>query len=150
MSMRKQQIVPRSTVKTGAYSPGILAGDLVFVSGQGPLKPGTTEIVGTTIEEQTHQTMQNIKAVLDAAGCMMDDCVKLGAHLANIEDFDRYNRIYSSFFREPFPARTTVQSKLWGGLLVEIDAIAIKGCGHAGPAMPMRRAAEAPSAMTSP
>jgi 2-iminobutanoate/2-iminopropanoate deaminase len=129
MPKRKHRIVPGVASNTGAYSPGIAVGNFVFISGQGPLKPGTTDIVGITIEEQTRQTLENVRAVLDAAGCTMDDCVKLNAYLADIRAFDRYNAVYATFFREPLPARTTVQSELWGGILVEIDAIAIKGCG---------------------
>jgi 2-iminobutanoate/2-iminopropanoate deaminase len=62
----------------------------------------------------------------------MDDCVKVTAHLLNINDFDRYNAVYREFFSKPYPARTTVQSGLWNGMLVEIDAIAVFGAGRQG------------------
>lgn len=109
------------------FSPGLVVGEMVFVAGQGPIDPATGRISGTTIEAQTELTLQNVKRVLDAAGCSMDDCVKVTAHLAKIEDFDRYNSVYRRFFNKPYPTRTTVQSALWGGMLVEIDAIAIRG-----------------------
>jgi len=109
----------------GAYSPGIQAGGMVFVSGQGPLDPNSQQIVGTTIEEQTTLTLQNVQRVLKAAGADMDDCVKVSVHLLNIKDFDRFNAIYKTFFKAPYPARTTVQSGLWSNILVEIDAIAV-------------------------
>ena len=125
--MRKRQITPGIASNTGAYSPGIAVGQMVFVSGQGPLDRKTKKIIGKTIEEQTRVTLQNVQAILKAAGSSMNDCVKLTAYLSNMRHFDRYNSVYKTFFRDPLPARTTVQAKLWGGILVEIDAIAIKG-----------------------
>jgi 2-iminobutanoate/2-iminopropanoate deaminase len=59
----------------------------------------------------------------------MDDCVKTTVHLLHIEDFERFNAVYRTFFNKPYPARTTVQSVLWHGILVEIDAVAVRGCG---------------------
>lgn len=120
----KQAISGENVVRaTGAYSPGLRVGEFIFVSGQGPIDPGTGKITGRTIEEQTRQTLNNVKAVLLAAGASMDDCVKVAAHLQDINDFDRFNEVYSGFFKDPKPTRTTVQSVL-SGILVEIDAIA--------------------------
>jgi len=129
MSEKKIAIYPNGE-KPGLppYSPGIVVGQLVFVAGQGPMDTVSGKVVGTTIEEQTDLTLKNVKRVLDAAGCSMDDCVKVTAHLANMDDFDRYNAVYRKFFNKPYPTRTTVQSVLWGGMLVEIDALAVKGC----------------------
>jgi 2-iminobutanoate/2-iminopropanoate deaminase len=129
MVKRKRKITTGVESNTGAYSSAVCVDDSVFVSGHGPLKPGTQEIVGRTIEEQTRQTLKNIQTVLAAADCDLDDCVKMTVYLADMNDFDRYNSVYKSFFMEPLPARTTVQATLWGGILVEIDAVAIKGCG---------------------
>ena len=109
------------------YSPGVVVGSMVFVAGQGSLDPATGEVVGSTIEEQTELTLRNVQRVLEAAGCTMNDCVKVTAHLTDMNDFDRYNAVYRKFFVKPYPARTTVQSVLWSGILVEIDAIALKG-----------------------
>jgi len=108
---------------TGRYSPGLRAGDFVFVSGQGPLDPDTGKVVGETIEEQTRQTLNNVKAILEAAGATMDDCVKMTVHLQDIDEFARFNEAYGGFFKDPRPPRTTVQSGL-SGIRVEIDAIA--------------------------
>jgi 2-iminobutanoate/2-iminopropanoate deaminase len=127
--MSKEPIYPAKDTATGAYTPGIAIGETIYVSGQGALDPVTGEIKGTTIEEQTRLVMENIERVLSAAGCTMDDCVKLSAHLRNIDDFPRYNEVYRSFFTKPYPARTTVESVLAHGLLVEIDAIAVRGAG---------------------
>jgi 2-iminobutanoate/2-iminopropanoate deaminase len=114
---------------SGAYSPGLRVGDWIFVSGQGPMDPKTGQVCGQTIEEQTRQTLNNVKAILEAAGATMDDCVKVTAHLADIRDFARYNKVYETFFRDPKPTRTTVQSGLLD-ILVEIDAIAYKPQGR--------------------
>jgi len=122
----KQQITGKRVPRpTGAYSPGLRVGDFIFVSGQGPLDPESGQVVGTTIEEQTRQTLSNIQAILEAAGAAMDDCVKVTVHLKDINDFARFNKVYETFFGDPKPTRTTVQSGL-EGILVEIDAIAYK------------------------
>ena len=128
MAATKQPIYPDRDTSTGPYSPGIVVGDVVYIAGQGPLEPATGAIVGGTIEEQTELTLRNVHRVLQADGCTMDDCVKVGVHLLDIGDFERFNSVYRTFFTKPYPARTTVQSVLWGGILVEIDAIAVRGC----------------------
>ena len=132
MTDQKRAVFPAGTSSDAGppFSPGLVVGDAVYVAGQGPLDPHTHEIAGTTIEEQTRLTLENVRRVLEAAGCAMDDCVKVTAHLARIEDFDRYNAVYRTFFEQPYPVRTTVQSVLWGGMLVEIDAVAVKGCAR--------------------
>jgi 2-iminobutanoate/2-iminopropanoate deaminase len=110
----------------GPYTPGLRVGDFVFVSGQGPLDPATGKIVGETIEQQTERTLENVKAILAAAGAGMADVVKVSAHLSDLALFDRYNRVYATYFPDPKPTRTTVGSQLLG-ILVEIDAIAYVG-----------------------
>jgi 2-iminobutanoate/2-iminopropanoate deaminase len=131
-TVKKEPIYPGKDTPSGAYTPGIAIGETVYVSGQGPLDPATGKIVGTTIEEHTRVTLENVKRVLAAAGCEMDDCVKVSAHLANIDDFPKYNEVYRMFFQKPYPARTTVGSALSHGMLVEIDAIAVRGSGKRG------------------
>jgi 2-iminobutanoate/2-iminopropanoate deaminase len=125
--MPKQQITTQSGASPiGAYSQGIRAGDFIFVSGQGPLDPVTGQIVGETIEEQTARVLENIKAILEAGGATMADVVKVSAHLSDLSMFDRYNKVYATYFPNPKPARITVGSQLLG-ILVEIDAIAYVG-----------------------
>jgi len=125
--MPKQQITTKSGASPiGAYSQGLRAGDFIFVSGQGPLDPATGQIVGENIEEQTARVLENIKAILAAAGATMADVVKVSAHLSDLALFDRYNKVYSTYFPDPKPTRTTVGSQLLG-ILVEIDAIAYVG-----------------------
>jgi len=127
MDMSKQQITTQSGASPiGAYSQGIRAGDFIFISGQGPLDPATGKIVGETIEEQTTRVLENIKAILEAGGATLSDVVKVSAHLSDLAMFERYNKVYASYFPNPKPARTTVGSQLLG-ILVEIDAIAYVG-----------------------
>jgi len=108
---------------TGAYSQAIRAGDLVYVSGQGPLDPATLEVVGSTVEEQTEVTIRNLDSVARAAGGSLGDVVKVSAFLASIDDFPEFNTTYERLFATlPRPARTTTGAEL-RDILVEIDAV---------------------------
>lgn len=122
MKEKKAVRTDKAPTPAGPYSQGIVYGDLVFVAGQGPLNPATGKI-GETIEEQTRQVLENIKAILEAAGAGMDDVLKCTVHLADMGDFARFNQVYKEYFSEPYPVRTTVGSSL-NGILVEIDVIA--------------------------
>ena len=125
--MTKKQISTKTGASPiGAYSQGWIAGDFVFVSGQGPLDPETGKIVGETVEEQTARVLENIQAILEAAGASMSDVVKVAVHLSDLDLFKRFNQVYATYFPDPKPARTTVGSQLLG-ILVEIDAIAYLG-----------------------
>jgi 2-iminobutanoate/2-iminopropanoate deaminase len=119
---------PEKEKSPGAYSAAIEVDGWVYVSGQGPVDPRTAQPVRGTIEEETLYTLNRIKKILEAAGCSLNDVVKSTVHLADIEDFDRYNATYREFFKAvtPLPARTTVQSVLWNAIKVEIDVIARK------------------------
>lgn len=124
--MKKSKIIHperKPGFNTGAYSDGVVAGGFLFVSGQAAVDFNTSSFVLGTIEEETHLTLQNIKAIIEAAGATMDDVVKSTVHLADINEFDRYNKIYSEYFTGIRPARTTVQSVLAEGIKVEIDCI---------------------------
>jgi 2-iminobutanoate/2-iminopropanoate deaminase len=107
----------------GAYSHALVAAGLVFVSGQVPREP-LTGLVPEGIEAQTRLALKNVESILQAAGASMKDVVKVTAHLADLALFDEFNRTYSEFFIQPFPARTTVGSQL-RGVLVELDVIAV-------------------------
>ncbi|HLU94885.1 MAG TPA: Rid family detoxifying hydrolase [Membranihabitans sp.] len=109
---------------TGAYSDGIIVDGMLYVSGQASVDFKTSKFQLGTIEEETHRTMQNLKAIIEAAGSSMDHVVKCTVHLADIQDFNRYNVVYSSYFGDVKPARTTVQSVLAENLKVEIDCVA--------------------------
>jgi len=101
----------------------VVAGDAVYTAGQ----TGTDaegNLVAGGIAEQTRQTLENVRACVEAAGSTMDDVVKVNAYLADLADFADYNEVYREFFLEPYPARTSVQAGLPAGVLVEIEAIA--------------------------
>jgi 2-iminobutanoate/2-iminopropanoate deaminase len=112
----------------GAYSQGWRAGDFIFVTGTGPINPGTGELVGSEIEPQTEQTINNILAILEAEGATLNDVVKVNVHLSDTGLFARYNAVYAKRFSRPYPVRTTVGSNLGHtpGMLIEIDCIAYK------------------------
>ena len=108
------------------YSQAITAGGLVFVSGQLGLKPDHAEMVGDSIAEQTEQVMQNLAAILSAAGSGLDRLVKTTVFLTNLDDFQGMNEVYARHVGEQPPARATVEiGRLPSGALVEIEAVAL-------------------------
>jgi 2-iminobutanoate/2-iminopropanoate deaminase len=113
----------RAPAPGGAYSQGLRVGNFIFTAGQGPWDSATRQVVGETIEEQTIQTLENIGAILEAAGASMSDVVKTTVHLSDMNLFSRFNQVYTRYFPEPKPVRTTVGSQLLG-LQVEIDVVA--------------------------
>src|SRR5665647_1226886 len=108
---------------TGAYSDGVIVDGFLFVSGQACVDFKTSKFVLGTIEEETRLTLNNIQAIIKAAGASMDDAVKCTVHLRDINEFDRYNAVYAEYFLGVKPARTTVQSVLAENIKVEIDCI---------------------------
>jgi len=110
----------------GPYSPGILAGAYVFLSGQIPIDPATGELVDGDVAAQTDQVMRNLNAVLRAAGTSIQRVVKTTIYLADLEDFAVVNGVYARHVGTPAPARATVQvARLPRNARVEIDAIAL-------------------------
>lgn len=108
---------------TGAYSDGVVVNGLLFVSGQAAVDFQTSQFVLGTIEEETTRTLDNIKSIVEAAGASMENVVKCTVHLSDISEFDRYNKVYATYFPGIKPARTTVQSVLAERIKVEIDCI---------------------------
>ena len=114
----------------GPYSQAIQAGGFVFVSGQIPLDPATGDLVSGSVEEETARVLDNIRAILEAAGLGMGDVVKTTVYLADLGDFARVNKVYGRYFESEPPARATVQvAALPRGARVEIEAIAAAGKG---------------------
>ena len=110
------------------YSQAIVAGGLVFVSGQLALRPDHAEIVGETIGEQTLQVFANLRAILEEAGSGLDRLVKTTVYLADLADFAGMNEVYARQVGDTPPARATVEvSALPSGAIVEIEAIALAG-----------------------
>jgi 2-iminobutanoate/2-iminopropanoate deaminase len=107
------------------YSQAVKAGDLVFVSGQVPLNPETKKVVQGGIEAQTRQVLNNVKAIVEAAGSSIEKIVKVTVFLEDISDFKKMNDVYCTYFKKNPPARTTVQAHLlMPELLIEIDVTA--------------------------
>lgn len=110
----------------GPYSQAIKGGGFVFVSGQIPLDPVTGALVPADIESQTHRVLQNISAILQAAGSSMDQVVRTTVFLLDFNDFAAMNAVYAEYFPAPPPARATVQvSRLPRDVRIEIDVIAL-------------------------
>ena len=106
-------------------SPAVRAGDFIFISGQTPVG-ANGENVGGTIEVQTRQVLDNVKAALALAGADMTDVVKTTVWLEDARDFPAFNAVYASYFPHEPPARTTAESRLMADIKVEIEAIAYK------------------------
>ncbi len=109
----------------GVYSPGIVASGFVFVSGQGALNPETNEMEFGDIKSETRRVLRNIQAILETAGSSLQEIVKLGVFLADLNDFAAMNEVFREFFPSDPPARTTVGAQLpLPKMKVEIDCIA--------------------------
>ena len=109
----------------GPYSQAIKLGNVVYTAGQIPLDPATGKLVDGDITAQAERVMQNVQAVLAAAGSSLDRAVKTTCFLANLDDFAAFNAVYGRYFTNMPPARSTVQvARLPAGALVEVECIA--------------------------
>ena len=124
--MRRIVSTPKAPAAIGPYSQANIYGNMIFASGQIPLDPATGEIVGTTIEEQTHQVLTNVKHLVEAAGSSMDKVLKTTVFIKNMDDFAKMNAIYAEYFKEgAYPSRSAVEvARLPKDVLVEIETIA--------------------------
>jgi 2-iminobutanoate/2-iminopropanoate deaminase len=129
MDMRKQIVKTEEAPKAiGPYSQAVSVGNLVFLSGQIPLDPATGEIAKGGIAEQTRRVMDNLEAVLRAAGASLSEVVKSTIYLTDLGDFAKVNEVYGSYFPNEPPARATVEvAALPRGASIEIDMIAHRG-----------------------
>jgi 2-iminobutanoate/2-iminopropanoate deaminase len=115
----------KSPAAIGPYNQGIIAGGVLYTSGQLPIHPETGE-VPATIEEQTVQVLENLKAIIEAADTSMDNVVKCTVYIQSMSDFAAMNQVYATYFPNNPPARACVEvSKMAKNALVEIDAIVI-------------------------
>lgn len=111
----------------GPYSQGTKTDDLVFVSGQLPINPETGEFASDDIKELAHQSLKNVKNILEAGGSSMSNVVKTTVLLTDLADFAAVNEVYAQYFEAPFPARACFQvAALPLGAKIEIEAIATK------------------------
>ncbi len=125
--------MPRTIVHTenapaavGPYSQGVIANGFLYTAGQGGLIPGTAQLAGATIEAQTRQTLENIRAIVEAAGSSLAQVIKCNVYLQDMNDFAAMNAVYAEFFPNDPPARTTVEvARLPLDMRVEIEAIAL-------------------------
>ncbi len=125
--MKTAIVSKKGPAPAGPYTPGLSVGDFVFVSGQGPFHP-ETKAMGETIEEQTRQTLDNVKAILEEGGASMADVVKVTVLMTDLTEFQRMNKVYEEYFPQPAPTRTTFGVALAvPGMKIEIDAIAHVG-----------------------
>ena len=109
----------------GPYSQAIIAGNLVFTAGQIPLDPATGELIGGDIRAQTQRVLENLGAILNAAGASLSSVLKTTVYLSDMSEFAAMNEVYASHFGDHKPARSTVQAaRLPRDVKVEIDAIA--------------------------
>lgn len=107
------------------YSQGILIGDFLFVSGQGPRDPDSMDLVLDSIEAQTERTLENVEAILTDSGGALPDVVKTTVYLGDMEDYDAMNDVYGRYFSEDPPARVCIEAgRLPNDIGVEIEAIA--------------------------
>ena len=116
---------PEKSASTGAYSAGVLADGWLYVSGQGPLDMKTGQVVEGDIKVQTRRVLENIKAILEAAGTDLRHVLKTTVFLKDMNEFGLMNEVYGEFFKEDPPARSTVEvARLPRDVRVEIEAIA--------------------------
>lgn len=109
----------------GPYSQGILDGDRIYVSGQGPVDPKSGEVVSNDIAEQTAQTIENIEAILAAEEKSLDDVTKSTVFVRDMDDYEEINEVYEEYFSSPYPARSAVEVvRLPIDIGVEIEVVA--------------------------
>ena len=122
--MKKQVNTSSAPAAIGPYSQGVIAGNLLFVSGQIPINPTDGSLVSDSLESQANQVFQNLRAIIQEAGTSFEHVLKLTIYLTDLENFAAVNQVMEGYFNEPFPARATVEvSRLPKDVEVEIDAI---------------------------
>lgn len=125
--MKKIISTDKAPAAIGPYSQAVNVGGTIYCSGQIPINPLTGEVVEGGIAEQTKQSLANVQAILEEAGCTMGDVVKTTVLLADIKDFAAMNEVYGAVFTAPYPARSAFAVRdLPKGVLVEIEVIAVQ------------------------
>ena len=124
--MPEKIVTEKAPAAIGPYSQGITSGQLVFTSGQIPVDPKTGK-VPPLVQQQTEQAIENLAAVLEAAGCGLENIVKTTVFIRDMSDFGVINEVYEKYFREPYPARSCVEvSRLPRNVMLEIEAVAVR------------------------
>src|SRR5262245_41711215 len=123
--MRQPVTTDKAPKPVGPYSQAIVEGNLLFLAGHGPSDPATGQLEAGNVQAQTTRVLENIRAILEAAGSSLDNVIRCNVYLKDIRDFAAMNEVYSRFFTPPYPARTTIQAgALPGGIGVEIECVA--------------------------
>jgi 2-iminobutanoate/2-iminopropanoate deaminase len=125
-SSKRKVSTDRAPKPQGPYSQAIVAGNTIYVAGQGPFDPQTGKMAAS-FEEQAVQVFENIKAIVEAAGAKLSDVVNVNVYLADLANFAKLNEVYRRYFSGDFPARATVGTQLLGGMGIEVACIAVKG-----------------------
>ncbi len=120
--MKKTVMADKGPKPAGPYSHAVVANGFVFISGQGPVDP-ETGTMPDAFADQVRQTLRNVQTILEAAGTSLDNVVKVNAYVTDLTRFQEFNEVYSEFFQQDPPARTTVGASLLG-FLVEVDCVA--------------------------
>lgn len=126
--MKKETIkTDKSPKAIGPYSQGVIAGNMIFTSGQLPINPETSELVTEDIKSETRQALNNLKAVIEEANATLDDVVKVTVFIRNMDEFGDINEVYGEFFDNHKPARSCVEvAKLPKDANIEVEAIIVK------------------------
>jgi len=124
--MKKAVLAQNAPEPIGPYSQAVQAGNFLFVSGQLAIDPKEGKLIVENIKLQTSQVMENIKAILEAAGYSLKDVVQSTVYLSAMSLFEEFNREYTKYFETDFPARVTVAAELKQGALVEVSMVAYK------------------------
>lgn len=125
--MKEVVMTAKAPAPVGPYSQAVVVGNLVFTSGQIGIDPRTGELMAG-LEAQTEQVFKNLAAVLEAAGSGLERVLKVTVFITSMKEFGKVNEIYARFFRQPFPARSTVEvNALPKGALVEVEVVAARG-----------------------
>jgi 2-iminobutanoate/2-iminopropanoate deaminase len=127
--MKERSIINSNKIPAaiGPYSPAVKVGDILFISGQLPIDPKTGNIVGSDVQKQTKQILENFKTILELYSFTLKNIVKTTVFLKDMNDFIIFNQIYAEYFGEKFPARSCVEvACLPKNALIEIEAIAIE------------------------
>ena len=124
VEMKKQVNTSSAPAAIGPYSQGVIAGNLLFISGQIPINPADGSLVSDSLESQANQVFKNLRAIIQEAGTSFEHVLKLTIYLTDLENFAAVNKVMENYFNEPYPARATVEvSRLPKDVEVEIDAI---------------------------
>lgn len=124
--MKKVVLTQKAPKPIGPYNQAVQVGNFLFVSGQLAIDPKDDKLIVENIKLQTHQVLENIKGILEAAGYSLKDIVQSTVYLSSLSLFEEFNREYAKYFESDFPARATVGAELKSGALVEVSVVAYK------------------------